>query len=612
MTRTFFPSRLLALAVAGALVGCTTSSGNHVASAVSGPAPSQRPNVLVILADDLGFSDLGAFGGEIATPHLDALVAGGRRLSNFHTAAVCSPTRASLMSGADHHLAGMGNMAEAVGMFITGNQPMQAPWGAANGMGFESIPPGYRGHLSPNALAMPELLRDAGYRTAMVGKWHLAYEVKAPDAQVRSWYRIKPEALPNARGFEKSFALVNGGASHYAPPTPPTPMDMVTYAEDGALLPATRLPPDFYSTHDFTDRLIGYIDGGRSSGKPFFAYAAYTAPHWPLQAPAADIAAQKGRYDAGYEVIRARRIERMRAMGLIPAGLQPFGGVPSVAEGGTGPKRWGELNAEERAREARLMEVYAAMVNNLDANVGRLVQYLKDSGQYDNTLILFMSDNGAEGAPPYAQPLPGTRVDNALDNIGRPGSMVSYGPRWAEVSAAPFRLFKGFEGAEGGTSAPLIMKLPRQTRAMPSSNAWMHVSDVLPTVLEVAGVADPGARYQGRPVQPIEGVSMLRALQGSAPAMSEGASSRVHASELLGTGYVVKGRWKLSQTPTLSAAPVRRAEVPWRLYDLATDRGETRDVAAQHPEVVKALRAEWDDYVRRAGVLEQAQAYSGR
>lgn len=590
-----------ALVLALALGACTAPGDRQTPSAT---AVAQRPNILVIVADDLGYSDIGAFGGEIATPHLDALAAGGRRLSNFHTAAVCSPTRASLMSGTDHHLAGMGNMAEVVGMHITGNRPMNAPWGAANGIDFDGIPAGYQGHLSANALSMPELLRDAGYRTAMVGKWHLAYEVKAPDAQVRTWYRIKPEALPHARGFEQSFALVNGGASHYAPPTPPTPMDLVTYAENGVLMPATRLPADFYSTKDFTDRLIGYIDGGRSSGKPFFAYAAYTAPHWPLQAPQADIAVQKGRYDDGYEVIRARRIERMRSLGLIPAGMQAFGGVPSVAEGGTGPKRWSELSAQERAREAQLMEVYAAMVANLDAHVGRLVRYLKDSGQYDNTLILFMSDNGAEGAPPYAPPVPGTRVNNTPDNIGLPGSMVSYGPRWAEVSAAPFRLFKGFEGAEGGTSAPLIMKLPHQTGALPDSHAWMHVSDVLPTVLTAAGVADPGARYQGRAVMPIEGVAMQRTLQVP--------SARVHASELLGTGYVVQGRWKLSQTPTLSATPVRRTDVPWRLYDLHTDRGETQDVAAQHPETVAALKAEWDRYVRRAGVLEQAQAYSGR
>jgi arylsulfatase len=506
------------------------------------------------------------------------------------------------MSGTDHHLAGMGNMAEVVGMNISGNQPMHAPWGAANGIDFDNIPPGYRGHLSPNALAMPELLRSAGYRTSMVGKWHLAYDVKAPDEQVRSWYRIKHDALPHMRGFDRSFALINGGASHYAPPPTPTPMDMVTYVDDGVLLPASKLPADFYSTKDFTDRLIGYIDSGRSSGKPFFAYAAYTAPHWPLQAPDADIAAQKGRYEQGYDVARARRVERMRELGLIPPGMQPFSGTAS--------KRWSELSADDRAREARLMEVYAAMVSNLDAHVGRLVKYLKESGQYDNTLILFMSDNGAEGAPPFAPALPGTRVDNSLENIGRPGSMVAYGPRWAEVSAAPFRLFKGFEGAEGGTSAPLIIKLPRQARALPQSATWMHVSDVLPTVLDAAGVAKPGAQYQGRMVQPIDGVSMWSDLRESGITMQ--TTARVHASELLGTGYVVQGRWKLSQTPSLSPTPVRRTDVPWRLFNLHTDRGETKDVAAQHPEIVLTLKAEWEKYVSRAGVLEQAQAYSGR
>ncbi len=599
---------LIGIASLLALAACTTPEPPAAAA-------KAKPNILVILADDLGYSDIGAFGGEINTPHIDALAASGRMLSNFHVGAVCSPTRAMLLSGADHHRVGLGNMAEVTGLNITQNQPINAPWGAANTYGFDNIPDGYQGSLSSQALSMAELLQGAGYHTVMAGKWHLAYQVAAPDAQVRTFYRLQPQALPHARGFEQSFVLVNGGAAHFAPPappTPPTPLDLVTYADGARILPASQLPKDFFSTQFFTDKLIAYIDSQRGSGKPFFAYAAYTAPHWPLQAPQADIAAQRGRYDEGYDVIRARRIERLKQKGLIPAGFQPSPGVPGPAEGGKGPKRWAELSTDEKASEARLMEVYAAMVSNLDAHIGRLVQHLKDIGEYDNTMILFMSDNGAEGASAYAPPVPGTRVDNALANIGRPGSVAAYGVRWAEVSAAPFRLFKGFTGAEGATAAPLIVKMPRQTAARPISDARAHVTDVLPTLLELAGVANPGSRYRGRTVVPLEGVSLLQALNSSGTVATVRNSQAVIADELLGGGYVVKGPWKLSQQAGLSAASVRRADVPWQLFDLRMDRGETTDLAKAWPEVTADLLSEWDRYVKRAGVIEQAQSYSGR
>lgn len=571
--------------------------------------PAARPNILVIVADDMGYSDLGAFGSEIATPNIDALAAGGRLLTNFHVGATCSPTRSMLLSGADNHRVGLGSMAEATGFSITRDL---APWGPSHQYGFGNVPEGYVGHLNGKSLSMAELLRDGGYNTYMVGKWHLAYEVTAPSPQARTWYRVKPEALPSARGFDKSFVLINGGGGHFAPPAQPTPQDLATYAEDGRLLPAAQLPRDFFSTAFYTDKLIEFIDSRRPDGKPFFAYAAYTAPHWPLQAPDADIAAQKGRYDAGYDVIRARRLERMKQLGLIPPSFQPHPVLPSVAEGGTGPKRWHELNAEEKAREARLMEVYAAMVANLDAHVGRLVAHLKKIGEYDNTLILFMSDNGADPLASLGSALPGTRIDNSFPNIGRPGSSVTYGARWAEVGSTPLRLAKGFTGAEGATSAPLIVKMPGQSRGRDASLARIHVTDVLPTVLAAAGVPDPGSSYKGRAVHPIEGISLLAALNSTGPIAVVGPPDRVLAGELFGSGYVVKGHWKLSQTATPSTTPVRRADVPWRLYDLRTDRGETRDLARAHPEVAAHLRAEWDRYVQRAGVIEPMLSYTGR
>lgn len=612
MIRERVPSRIrtglvLAMTVVG-LAACSTPTGTSQEAQKS----SNRPNILVIMADDLGYSDLGVFGSEIATPNIDALANTGRLLTNFHTRAVCSPTRASLLSGVDHHLAGIGNMAEVVGSNITVNRPHTAPWGRSNSYDFDNIPAGYQGHLSPKALSMAEVLRDGGYNTFMVGKWHLAYQVTAPNEKDRTWYRIKPDALPFARGFDRSFTLINGGASHFAPPPVPTPLDVTTYAEDSRIFPASQLPKDYFSTATFTDKLISYIDGARATGKPFFAYAAYTAPHWPLQAPEADIAAQKGRYDAGYEVIRDRRIERMKQLGVIPASLKPFPGIAGPAEGGDGPKRWSELTPAERASEARLMEIYAAMVTNLDAHVGRLIEHLKRIGEYDNTLILFLSDNGADGASAFAPPIPGTKTDNSFENLGRPGSVAAYGPRWAEVSSAPFRFFKSFTGAEGGTAAPLIVKLPGQKGDSPISHARLQVTDVLPTVLDAAGVANPGNRFQGREVYPIEGRSFLDALRRPDAFTAVHPSDAVFADELMGASYVIKGQWKLSQQSPLNMGVVMRKDVPWRLFNLANDRGETNDLAAKYPEIVADLLKAREEYVRRTGLVEHARTYSGR
>lgn len=571
-------------------------------------AKPERPNILVIMADDLGYSDIGAFGGEIATPNIDALAANGRILTNFHTAAICSPTRASLMSGVDHHLAGIGNMAEVVGLNIKIDKPFSAPWGKSNSYDFSNIPEGYRGHLSDRVVSMAELFRDGGYHTSMVGKWHLGYDVVTPKRKGMPWYVVRKESLPSNRGFDDTFVLVNGAGSHFAPPSPPTALDKVVYSENGRVFPAAKLPKDFFSTTAYTDKLIAFIDANRESEKPFFAFASYTAPHWPLQAPAADIALQKGRYDEGFDVIRDRRIDRMKELGLIPQSLT----ASSLIAASDKNKLWHQLSDEERAREARLMEVYAAMVANMDAHIGRLIDHLKEIGEYDNTLIMFMSDNGAEGAPPFVPPIPGTEMDNSLENIGHQGSVVAYGMRWAEVSAAPFRLFKGFTGAEGGTSSPLIVQLPHQDGALPNSNARMHVMDVLPTLLELAGIDKPGTEYKGRPVHPIEGVSWLSALQSPQAFEAVRDTDAVLADELMGNSYVVKGSWKLSLQPDFSLRPVMRQTVPHQLFNLDDDRVESHDLSAEHPDVVADLQQAYQSYVKRAQVLEHARASSGR
>ncbi len=591
--------------VAASLLSASTMAQTETTYNTAHLNDETRPNILLIMADDLGYSDLSVFGSEINTPNIDALANQGRILTNFHTAAVCSPTRASLMTGVDHHLAGIGNMGEVVGINIMQDKPITAPWGKSNTYDFDNIPEGYRGHLSEKTATMSELLSDAGYHTYMVGKWHLAYDVKAPDKDHKTWYRINKSALPYARGFDKSFILVNGGGSHFAPSSPPTPLDITMYAEDDRVFPSKMLPKDFYSTEFYTNKLISYIDSNLKDGKPFFAYAAYTAPHWPLQAPQADIDAQKGRYDVGYDVIKQQRLARMKRLGLIDNVTEP-------AKDSVGPKHWDELNSDEKLKEAKSMEIYAAMVSNLDRHVGRLVSHLKEIGEYDNTIIAFMSDNGAEGASAFMPQIPGTKVDNSLENMGKPGSVVAYGSRWAEVGSAPFRLFKGFTGAEGGTASPLIIKLNGQKDQRPTSPARVQVTDMLPTFLEAAGVDMPGSTYQGKVIHAPDGVSLLAALQQPQAFSMVHPEGTVLADELMGASYVVRGNWKLSQQAPMSKTPVFRKDVPWALYDLSKDRGETQDLSAQHPKLVRELKGEFNEYIRQKKVIEHAASYSGR
>ena len=564
--------------------------------------PAEHPNILLIVADDMGYSDIGAFGSEIATPHMDALVREGRVLTSFYTAAACSPTRGMLMSGADSHRVGLGVMDNNVTALIN---ERNAPFGVD--FGFDAVPAGYGGHLVDAALSMPALLRDAGYNTYMVGKWHLATQFSAPNPPAqRTANSFKPSAFPNAKGFERSFAMLNGAGSHYAPIAGKlTRFDRsVIYTRDDVAFPATELPADFYSTKTYTDKLIEFIGSNRPAGKPFFAYAAYTAPHWPLQAPDADIAAQAGRYDVGYDVIRQRRIDRMKQLGVLPAGFVANAGLSSVSEGGTGKRRWTELSAQERATQARAMEVYAAMVSNLDGHIGRLVQHLKKTGQYDNTLIFFMSDNGSD---PYPAPAADANANNTLANMGRPLSTFGYGERWAEVSATPFRLWKTLTGAEGAVSVPAFVKLPNAGRSRVPLTTVTHVKDLLPTFLELAGVQQPGTTYRGRPIVPITGMSLGAALYDDDAAPTVRPASAVLAHEYLGQGFLLRDGWKLSKAQVPGVPATTNADVPWRLFNLAKDRGETIDLAKSHPDLLRDLLSEWDRYVADNAVIQLAR-----
>ncbi|MCY1281120.1 Arylsulfatase [compost metagenome] len=521
-------------------------------------APTQ-PNILVILADDLGFSDIASFGGEIRTPNLDQLAHDGVRLSSFYAAAACSPTRSMLMSGTDSHLVGLGTMAEVLPF----SPRLQGK-------------PGYEGYLNGRAQSVARLLRDGGYATYMAGKWHLG---KA-DGQG-----------PDAWGFDRSFSLLDGGASHFQPLSgSQVRIENVSYREDGK---PVEVPADFYSSTFYTDKLIGYLEAGRGSGKPFFAYAAYTAPHWPLQAPADYLDRYRGRYDQGYAAIRAERLQRLQQLGLFASDFPPAPPADVPAP------QWQQLDAETRALEARKMEIYAAMVEHLDMNIGRLVDYLKRRGDYDNTLIVFLSDNGAAGEDHAKGYSPGdAHTDNSLANLGRKGSNVSYGYRWAEVSSTPFSLVKG-TSAEGGIAVPAIVHLPAGLGGERSQvlHGYGRVDDLAPTFLAAAGLPLPADDAQ---YLPITGQSLLPLLRGE----DAGRTPQV-GGELFGQPYIRDGNWKLVSAFAPDGRPPKPdAPYRWRLYDLASDRGETRDLSAEQPQRAAALKAAWRRYADWAGVIE--------
>ncbi|HEY5008494.1 MAG TPA: arylsulfatase [Caulobacteraceae bacterium] len=522
---------------------------------------SKRPNVLVVVADDLGFSDLGAFGGEIETPHLDALARQGLRFTDFHTAPACSPTRAMLLTGTDHHIAGLGTLDEVASRSQRGQ-------------------PGYEGYLNERVVTVTELLRDSGYRTYMSGKWHLGMTL---------------ETSPHTRGFERSFALLPGAANHYASsPKAGTGFRRqdTLYTEDDRFV---DLPADFYTSDGFTSKLIDYLDEAPKDGAPFFAYLAFSAPHWPLQAPDDLVAKYRGRYDHGPDVLRQRRLK-----GLIEQGLCAPDVVPHPVSARS--KEWSEMSAEERAVSARTMEVYAAMVDRIDWNIGRLVEHLRASGDLDDTVILFLSDNGAEGALIEAVPVFGPMLmqfiaehyDNRLDNIGRPNSYVWYGPRWAQAATAPSRLYKTHT-AEGGIRVVAFLTGRQFARQGQISTDFATAMDIAPTILELAGVEHPGRSWKGRAIEPVRGRSLMPYLRGEAAVVH--TDDVATGWELFGRCAIRRGDWKALLLPPPDG-PGR-----WQLYDLSKDPGETDDLAEAEPARLAGLVEDWNAYVEETGVL---------
>lgn len=534
-------NRILLQAVIAVTALCTVA-----VSALPALAQDRRPNIVLIVADDAGYADIGSFGSEIRTPNIDALASVGVRFTNFYVGVTCSPTRSMMLSGTDNHLAGLGNMAE----FLAPNQKGQ---------------PGYEGYLNNRVAPVSALLRDAGYHTYMAGKWHMGEE---------------PEHFPAARGFERDLTLLPGGGSHFDDMWGATGEKQL-YTQNGKVLQSLR--PGFYSSDDYTSAVINNIEENRTDDKPFFTYLAFQAPHDPFHLPDDWLNRYKGRYDQGYEATRAARIDRMKSLGILSRSATVFPRLASVPA-------WAALSDSEKKQSARKMELYAAMVEHLDYNVGKLIDYLKAKNLYDNTLFIFLSDNGPEGnawnvGPPW---------DNSnFENWGKKGTFIQYGAAWAQVSAGPFRMFKGFH-SEGGIRSPMIMAGRGVSGSGRISSALSHVMDIPATILSAARVSYPKT-FQDREIAPMQGKSLMPVLNESR-ASARGPKDWL-GFELFGNRAIRQDNWKLLWL----CKPHGPGE--WQLFDLKTDPGEMNDKSAVQPAIKAELIRRWAEYARSNNVI---------
>lgn len=515
------------------------------------------PNIVLILADDMGFSDIGCYGGEIETPHLDRLARQGTRFTQFYNTARCTPSRASLVTGLHPHQVGIGIL------------------------NFDDSPDGYPGNLSEHCVTVAEALSSKGYATYMSGKWHLASDMETPN-----------EAWPTRRGFDRFYGTLEGAGSFYQPRT---------LVRDERNVEHEGLDTSFFYTDAISDNAVRFVEDHEadSSDRPFFLYLAYTAPHWPLHAHDEDIAKYRGRFDAGWDTLRQERLDRLVAEGILDPSWTLSSRDARVAA-------WDDVPDKEW--QARRMEVYAAQVDRMDQGVGKVIATLERLGQLDNTLIVFLSDNGgcAEEMPPeevkefvtsFVPMKEHTREGDPVVPGNVPGLMPgseatyqSYGREWANLSNTPFREYKHWVH-EGGIATPLIVHWPAGLEESGATNHHPYqLVDVLPTLLDAAGATCPEER-SGHAVPPAEGVSMMPALRG------EDVADRPLYFEHEGNCAVRKGRWKI----------VRKHGTPWELYDLLDDRTELHDLADQHPDLVAALVSDYEAWAGRCGVIPREQ-----
>jgi len=546
MNRMSRTSQILHLLIFITVCACTT---------VKEETTEARPNILLIMADDAGFSDFSCYGGEIPTPNIDNLANEGLQLTDFHVAPNCAPTRSALLSGMDNHLAGLGTMYEV----IADNQRGK---------------PGYEGYLNFDVVSVAEVLQQSGYNTYMAGKWHLGAK--------------KEETRPHARGFDRTFSMLAGGASHWSDNTPLIPGKASPYSVNGKLI--TELPTDFYSSKNYTDSIISYIEADAKSEKPFFAYLAFTAPHNPLHAPKENIEKYKSRYDKGWNEVAQQRLIRMQELNLVPSDqeLSPY---PEWLE------QWDNLTDEQKASRSRDMEVYAAMIDYMDMSIGRVIDHLKKTGEFDNTMIVFVSDNGASKTTIMDYAALGGEVeahlksfDNSNENKGLPNSATDIGPAWAWAANAPFRLTKGYP-TEGGMRVPCIVKAPKSLNIASKQQAgFTYVSDLMPTFLELAKTAHP-SEYNGHPVLPMQGLSQLSNWTNGI------VEERELGFEIYGMLNYRSAEWKILKLPE----PYGNGD--WQLYNLKNDLSEQIDLAGKNPEKLNELIEKFKIYAEKNGVV---------
>ncbi|MEZ5963156.1 MAG: arylsulfatase [Planctomycetota bacterium] len=558
-----------------------------LAAASSAQAPSPpRPNIVVVLSDDMGYSDIGCYGGEIETPNLDALAADGLRFTQFYNTGRCCPTRASLLTGLHPHQAGVGHMMEDRGH------------------------EGYRGRLGPQCVTLAQVLAPAGYRCYAVGKWHVTPATTADAlADKSNW--------PLQRGFQRYYGTIHGAGSYFDPSSLVRDNEVVTVASDGEYQPqANGAATPYYYTDAIADHAVRFVrEHARDhAGEPFFLYVAFTAAHWPLHAKAADRQKYAGRYDGGYEPVRAARRAKMQQLGLLDEGWPQ---VPPA-------ERWGDVR--DPAFERRCMEVYAAQIDCMDQGVGRLVTELKARGCFDDTLFFYLQDNGAcaeatgrgdgakaRGERPSLPPMAasdtqiGSRPKQTRDGWpvrsgygvmpGDADTYVAYGRGWANVSNTPFREYKHWVH-EGGIATPLVVHWPNGVPAARRGTLEAQpgqLVDVMATCVDVAGATYP-EQIGDVAITPMEGASLQPAFAGRSI-----ARTRPLVWEHEGNRAVRDGAWKL----------VAKEGRPWELYDVVRDRGEMHDVAAEHRDRVQAMAATWQAWAERANVLPLG-AWRGR
>lgn len=496
---------------------------------------AKKPNIILIMVDDMGFSDIGSYGGEINTPNLDRLAKEGLRLKEFYNNAICAPTRASLLTGLYQAKAGMGYFSSNLGL------------------------PAYQGYLNHQSLTLAEVLKGAGYNTLMSGKWHVG-------ADTLGW--------PNQRGFDQFYGFVTGGASNYydigkygqAPPVPLVKNNK-----------RIKLEPGKYLTEEITNNALEFIEGNSKTDQPFFLYLAYNAPHWPLQAPEEDIAKYNGKYSMGWDSLRTARIERMRQLGIFDAGQQ-------IAQRDSIVPLWANLSYDQQQFWQRKMEVYAAMVDHVDQGIGRILKELERLKKDKNTLIVFISDNGAQGGYPQ------TNKWGSQRNTGPVGTAGSYDfqdQSWASLSNSPLRSYKSY-AYEGGMSSPFIAWFPGKIKEGAIKKGTAHLIDIAPTFYELAGAKYPAVR-NGNSINPLAGTSLVdllyrqKDLERGQPIFWEWGGNRA----------VRKGEWKL-----VSIYPEKK----WSLYDIGKDRGENTDLASEHPELVAELDKAYKEWALKNDV----------